>query len=74
MAVVAAKENTFVPSLGGGMIPRNNYTFVRRKPNIVCEEVGAFPHTHITCYCKGSINFLCHKLIELEIIPRPRVP
>ena len=41
MAVVAAKENTFVPGLGGGMIPRNNYTFVRRKPNIICEEVGA---------------------------------
>ena len=73
MAVVAAKENTFVPGLGGGMIPRNNYTFVRRKPNIVCEEVGAFSYSHY-CNANGPINFLCRKLIELEIIPRPQVP
>ena len=51
MAVVAAKENTFVPGLGGGMIPRNNYTFVRRKPNIHCEEVGE--QTHLTAMWSG---------------------
>lgn len=51
MAVVAAKENTFVPGLGGGMIPRNNYTFVRRKPNIICEEVGE--QTHLTAMWSG---------------------
>ena len=52
MAVVAAKENTYVPGLGGGMIPggrHKNYTFVSRKPNIVCEEVtSSIIHTHFT--------------------------
>ena len=42
MAVVAAKENTFMPggpgTRGGGL----NETFHRRRPQITCEEVIFF--------------------------------
>ena len=40
MAVVAAKENTFMP--GGPGAGRTNTTFGRRKPTIICEEVRGF--------------------------------